>query len=176
MDAVIEYDFLHSWDTYLLVVRTSLCVPSIDHNLVASFVLREAGLIFNDRQKIHCEDPSVYDHSFLDEETGLRIHFNLSGMFSVFETCSLKNEEIENTENYQTLFLITDSNKWDPYDESYKLNEDLFLERRGDMVIPSTTSKRKLVMEADMLSEGPENDNKDMADAHVATIDTVTHY
>ena len=43
------------------------------------------------------------------------------------------------------------------------------------MVLPSTTYKCTLVIEADMLASGPENDNNDMADAHVATIDTVTH-
>ena len=94
MDAVIEYDCPHSKDTQLLVVRNDLCVPSMDHNLVPPFVLREAVLILNDMPKIHCEDPNVEDHSFLDEKTGLRIHFILSGTLLVFETCSLTYDEI----------------------------------------------------------------------------------
>ena len=31
-------------------------------------------------------------------------------------------------------------------------------------------------MEADISAAGPDNDNNDMADAHIATIDTVTHF
>ena len=42
------------------------------------------------------------------------------------------------------------------------------------MILPSTTYKRTLVMEADMLSADPYTDSNDMVDAHVATIDTVT--
>ena len=66
VDAVISYDFPHSGETYLLVARNALCVPSMDHNLVPPFILREAGLILNDKPKIHYEDPSVEDHSFMD--------------------------------------------------------------------------------------------------------------
>ena len=43
------------------------------------------------------------------------------------------------------------------------------------MVLPSTTYKRTLFTEADMLASGPENENNYMAYVHVATIDTVTH-
>ena len=45
------------------------------------FILREAGLVLNDTPKIHCDDPSVEDHSLFDEETGLRIPFTLNGTF-----------------------------------------------------------------------------------------------
>ena len=86
MDTVIAYDCPHSVETCLLVARNALCVPSMDHNLVQPFVLRESGLILNDNPKIHCKYTSVEDHSFLDEETGPRIHFTLSGTFLVFET------------------------------------------------------------------------------------------
>ena len=70
--------------------------------------------------------------------------------------------------------MTPDSKNWDPYDESYKLNEDSFLGSTGDMVLPYTTSKRTLVTETDMSAAGPENDNNDMANVHVETIDTVT--
>ena len=71
----------------MLVVMNALCVPSMDHNLVPQFVLREAGLVLNYNPNIHFEYPSVEYHSFLDEKTGLRIHLTLRGTFSVFETC-----------------------------------------------------------------------------------------
>ena len=95
-----------------------LSVTSMDHNLVPPFFLRKAGLISNNKTKIHCKDASVDDHSFLDEGTGLRIHVTLIGMFSVFESSSLTDEEIENAENYPTVFLTPDPNEWYPYDGS----------------------------------------------------------
>ena len=70
--------------------------------------------------KIHCDDPTVEDHSLFDEETGLRIPFTLNGIFSVFATRSLNEDEIENAENYKTIFLTPDSNSWDPYNVSNK--------------------------------------------------------
>ena len=85
VDAVISYDCPHSGETYMLVVRNDICVTSMDNNSVPPFVLREAGLILNDKSKIHCEDLSVEGNSLMDEETGLRTNFTLSGTFSVFE-------------------------------------------------------------------------------------------
>ena len=93
----------------------------------------------------------------------------------MFENRSLTDGEIENLENYPTVFLNTDSKKWDPYNESYKLNEDSFWGSRGDMVLPSATYKQTLVTEVNMSVAGHEDENNDMVDAHVATIDTVTH-
>ena len=78
----------------------------------------------NDTCKIHCKDPSVEDHYLFCEETWLRIPLTLNGTFSMFETRSLTEDEIENAENYPTLFLSPDSNMWYPYDELYKLKEN----------------------------------------------------
>ena len=66
-----------------MVVRNALCVPTMDINLIPTFTLREAGLVLNDTPKIHCDDPSVEDHSLFDEETGPRIPFTLNGTFSM---------------------------------------------------------------------------------------------
>ena len=59
VDAVIAYDCTSSGETYLLVVRNALCVPTMYINLIPPFVLREAGFILNDTPNIHCKDPSV---------------------------------------------------------------------------------------------------------------------
>ena len=118
MDAVIAYDCQTSGETYLLVVRNDLCVPTIETDLIHTFILREAGLVLNDTPKIHCDDPSIENHSLFDEETGTRILFTLNGTFSIFDSRSLTEDEIENAGNYPTIFLTPDSDMWDPYDES----------------------------------------------------------
>ena len=122
MDAVIAYDCLQSGQTYLLVARNALCIPSMEHNLITPFILREAGLVLHDTPKIHSNVTSAEDQSMFDEETRLRIPFTLDRNFSVFKSRSLTNEEINNVEDFETVFLTPDSNKWDPYDKSYKHN------------------------------------------------------
>ena len=136
VDAVIAYDFPKSGHTCLLVARNDLCVPSMEHNLIPPFILREAGLVLHDTPKIHCNLPSAEDHSLLDGETGPRIPFTLDGTFLVFKSRSLTNEEINNVEDFETVFLTPESNKWDPYDKSYKHNEDSFMYHRGSMIPP----------------------------------------
>ena len=67
VDAVIAYDFQTSGETYLLVFRNALCVPTMDIKIIPPFILREASLVLNDTPKIHCDDPSVEYHSLFDE-------------------------------------------------------------------------------------------------------------
>ena len=145
-----------------MVVRNALCVPSMNINLIPPFIMREAGLVLSTTPKIHCDDPTVEDHSMFDEETGLRIPFTLNGIFSVFESRSLNEDEIDNAENYQTVFLTPDSNVWDPYDQSYKENEDSNLDNRGRMVIPTTPTHHNLVGDADV-SAAVMTDHNDVA-------------
>ena len=123
LDSVIAYDCLQYGQTYLLVARNALCVPSMEHNLIPPFILREAGLLLNDTTDKYCNFPSAEDHSLFEEKTGLRIPFTLDGTFSVFESRSLTNDEINNVEDFETVFLTPDSNKWDPYEKSHKHNK-----------------------------------------------------
>ena len=137
VDAVVGYDCPFSGKTYLLVMRNALYVPSMEHNLVPPFVMREAGLTVNDTAKIHVEEPTVEDHSIYDEATKLRIPLKLDGVFSYFPTRALTSDEIENGKELEDVFLSPDASVWDPYDETWALNEDALLDDRGDMVYPA---------------------------------------
>ena len=119
-------------------------------NLIPPFILRESELILSDTPKIHCDKPSVEDHSLVDEELGLRIPFTLNGTFLAFKILSLNEQEIVSAEDYQTMFLISDSNFWDPYNESYKLNEDSHLNSSGRIVSPTKGTHHALVGAADV--------------------------
>ena len=160
VDAVIAYDCPQSGQIYLLVVSNALCVPSMEHNLIPPFIIREAVLVLNDTPNMHCNVPSAEDHSLFDEETGLRIPFTLDGTFSVFKSYSLTNEEINNGEDFETVFLTPVSNKWDPYDNSYHHNEDSFLDHRGRLIPPSNHNKRTLIDDLDCsaVRAGKDND------------------
>ena len=59
VDDVIAYYCTFLGETYLLVVRNTLCVPTININMITPFVFRETGLILIDTHNIHYEYPSV---------------------------------------------------------------------------------------------------------------------
>ena len=44
VDAMVKYDNPYDRKTYILVLRNALYVPSMDHNLIPPFMLREMGL------------------------------------------------------------------------------------------------------------------------------------
>ena len=76
----------------------------------------------------------------------------MNGTFSIFETRYLTEDEIENADNSPTIFLNLDSNRWDTYDELYKLNEDSYLGNRGDMILPTIATEKNIVADADLLT------------------------
>ena len=52
---------------------------------------------------------------------------------------------------------------WDPYDESYKLNEASFLDRRVNMTIPYIPVQHTLVADADMSADSARIDDSYIA-------------
>ena len=161
VDCMWAYDCAYSGLTYMLVARNALSVPSMDHNLFPAFILREAGLVVNETAKIHCDNPSVENHSIFDEESGLRIPLSLNGIFSVFQTRAPSEKEIEEIENYQTIFITPDSNVWDPYNESYRINEDSLVDFRGDISRRSRGTKRSL-LQVDVSAMNADCDSNDV--------------
>ena len=45
------------------MLKNALCALSMSHDLVLLLILREVGLEVNEQPKIHCEGPSLEDHS-----------------------------------------------------------------------------------------------------------------
>jgi hypothetical protein len=86
VDAALQYHCPYDGQSYILVIRNELHVPSMKNNLIPPFVLREAGIRVQDTLKIQVNDPSVDDHSLCFPETGFRIPLSLWGMFSYFPT------------------------------------------------------------------------------------------
>ena len=138
-------------------------IPTMKHNLVPPFIMREAGLFVNDVPKIHCQDPKVEDHSIFDPETLMRIPLKMQGIFSYFPTRSLTSVEIKECNAFDTVFLTPDSDSWDPYNPAYAEQEDEFLDYRGEMVYPRPTTRVELIKDVDV----------SMMYAHGATVEEV---
>ena len=88
---MLAYDCKRTNQVYLLVLRNVLYIESMDDNLIPPFILREAGLIENERAKIHCKSGTATeeDHTIQEKETGLFIIMNLRSIFSYFPTRKL---------------------------------------------------------------------------------------
>ena len=66
------------------MIKNALHVPSMQHNLIPPFILREVGLIVNDVPKIHIDNPVKADHSIYFPKDKIRIALLLRGIFFGF--------------------------------------------------------------------------------------------
>ena len=106
-------------------------MPSLEHNLIPPFILREAGIIVNETAKIHKENPSKRDHAIIIENEPLTIPLQLNGIFSFFHSRCPTIDEIDHS---PSILMTPDSLMWDPYSEHYLMNEESMLDYEGNMM------------------------------------------
>ncbi len=126
-DAAMCYDDPVSLQTYILMLRNALLIPTISHNLLPPFLVCEAGLFLGKIPKHQAMLSTIDNHSFYDSRMGMRIHLQLQGIFSFFPTCPLSLEESENWENYPVVFITPNGNSWDPHSTHFAEEEALWL-------------------------------------------------
>jgi hypothetical protein len=130
VDAAVQYECPYSSETYVLVIRNALHVPSMKSNLIPPFIMRETGIQVNETAKIHRDDPSVEDHSVYFPETKFRIPLALWGVFSYFPTSK---PSVQTLQECEETYVLTPS-KWDPHQNAYASNEENMLDWQGEMV------------------------------------------
>ena len=86
VDAAIQYDCPYDGKSYILIIRGAIHILSMTNNLVLPFVLREEGIVVNDKAKIHTADPMNDYHVIVFKKTGFWIPLALWGVFSYFAT------------------------------------------------------------------------------------------
>ena len=142
VDATLKYNNPYNGQLYILVLRNALYVPSMDHNLIPSFMLREMGVIVNDVPKIHKEDPTVDDHAITFVETGFRIPLSLWGIFSYFPTSKPTHDDLLNPNEVYILSPAT----WNPHSDAYSANEESMLDWEGNMQ-PKKDRRHRIVLD-----------------------------
>lgn len=142
VDAALSYDCPYSNTTFILVIRNALYIPSMHHNLLPPFILREAGIQCNDVPKIHVDNPTIDDHSIYFPDINFRIPLQLWGIFSFFHTRAPTSDEITSCDK---ILITPDSVSWDPYAEHYALNEESMLDYEGNIIENRHRIDRKLV-------------------------------
>ena len=105
-------------------------VPSMYINLIPLFIVREAGVVINDKPKIHVSDPSLDDHAIIFVKDNMRIPLKLNGIFSYFEMTTLSPEQVRDCED---VFLITPEHNWDPHTKVYASNEENIVDWEGNI-------------------------------------------
>ena len=130
VDAAIQYGCPYSGKSYILVVRNALHVPSMKHNLLPPFILRQAGIEVNDTPKIQVTEATKQHHSIYFTETDLRIPLSLWSTFSYFPSSKPTWEEMQGSDD---IYLLTPGN-FNPHDSAYALNEDSMMDWEGEMV------------------------------------------
>ena len=149
VDAAVVYDCPYSLCSYVLVMRNALHVPSMLHNLVPPFIMREAGLEVNDTPKIHASEATIEHHSIFVQEHELRIPLSLWGIFSYFPTRKPTSEDLHDGDDY--ILLTPDGPDWNPHSDVYARNEELFIDWRGELIEPRD---RKRVLIDDIDTDG----------------------
>ena len=71
VDAAILYECPYTHVKYILVARNVLYILTLDHHLVAPFILREAGLIVDDIPKSQSQVKTIENHSIYSRENYL---------------------------------------------------------------------------------------------------------
>jgi hypothetical protein len=130
VDAAVQYECPYNGQTYILVIRNALHVPSMRNNLIPPFVMREAGIQVMDTPKIQVNEPTEDDHSIYFAESEFRIPLSLWGMFSYFNTSKPTSDSMNGAEE---VYLLTPS-KWNPHCDAYATNEENMLDWEGNMI------------------------------------------
>ena len=100
VDAALKYECPYSGEVKVLIIRKGLYVPSMTHNLLPQFVLREAGIHINEVPKVHVTSPTDEHHAITFQETNFRIPLTLNGAFSYFPPASQTHKNWKNQRMY----------------------------------------------------------------------------
>ena len=130
VDGALAYDCPFSQKTFILIFRNALHIPSMTHNLIPPFILREAGITVNEAAKIHCENPTSQDHAIIIKEPKVVIPLQLNGTFSFFHTRKPTQSELDSD---NIIFFTPDSYSWNPYRKDYAESEEIMTDWNGDI-------------------------------------------
>ncbi len=149
-DAAMCYDDPVSLRNYILVMRNVLLIPTMSHNLLPPFLVREAGLFLDENPKHQAVAPTINNHLIYDSRMGMRIHLQLQGIFSVFPTRPLSLEELKNWESYPVIFITPDGDSWNPHSTHYAEEEAAMIDHFGVLVERSVWPRSTIFDDVDV--------------------------
>ena len=115
----VYYDCPYTRETYILIIRNALHIPSMENNLIPPFIVMQGGVKVNDIPKIQCLDPSMDDHCISFTQCDIRIPLQLMGIFSYFHTRKLLSPELFDNDK---VFITPFPSEWNPNFFSFENN------------------------------------------------------
>ena len=113
IDASVVYDCTWYQTTYILISRNILSVPSMYHNIIPPFILRETGVTVNYTAMIHLKEPSIDDHDIICPNSDLRINIYLHGTFFCFSTLMQTPDDIPDPV-YRVIVITPEGTSYNP--------------------------------------------------------------
>ena len=137
VDAIVAYDDSYDGDTYLLMIKNALYVPTMDNNLVPPFMMRLAGIEVNECPKFLSEFPTIKNHAILFREENIRIPLQLKNTISYIPTRVPTKDELllMGTPDIKVMFLTPNSPSWNPHNETFESQENGMVDARGDIIL-----------------------------------------
>ena len=80
--ADFTYDCMMTGNSYVMILRNALCIPSIDVCLLHPIMMRLAGLEVDECPKFLSNKPTVNNHSIFFPDRNLRLPLTLDGVIS----------------------------------------------------------------------------------------------
>ena len=149
VDCAFIWDCQKTGKKVIMIATNVLHVPTMDHNLVPPFMLREAGVAVDDTPKIHAEDPTARTHSLYWPDAKVRVPLSLHGIFSSFKTRRPTKDELE--DDSIEVVSLTPEGPWDPTSTVHAENEANMTNWNGD-VLDSKDRPQRIIIE-----DGPIN-------------------
>eukprot|EP00957_Ditylum_brightwellii_P202049 15328352-Ditylum_brightwellii.AAC.2 len=144
VDGAVLYTDEYTLRNYILVFENALYIPSMEHNLIPPFIMREAGVQVSDAPKIHLKNPTCEDHSIFLEETELRIPLKLSGILSYISMSKSSDKQLDECLNNDSMLLMTTEGPWNPHSNQYAESEADMLDWEENIV--GSKKRTKFVM------------------------------
>ena len=149
VDAVLVYDCSVSGESYILLLRNALSIPSMTNHLIPPFMMRLAGVEVDECPKFLAKSPTVNNHSLYIPNDDIRIPLMLEGTISYVPTREATRDELE---SLPILNLTPNTSTWDPHNAAYRDQEDNMLDYNGNIRPSSTPSYIVSKMSSDLIT------------------------
>jgi len=140
INAAVTYDCMMTGNSYIMILRNALHIPSIEVCLLHPIMMRLAGVEVDECPKFLSSKPSIINHSIYFPTKDLRIQLILDGIISCLPCRTPDDEELEQLE---ILELTPKVNTWNPHSSIYKEQEEAMTDFRGEI---KTENKRRFII------------------------------
>ena len=141
VDGAIAYDCPHQHQTYILLFRNALHIPSMNNNFIPPFIMCERGIIVENMPKIHGNPAIISKHTISFPNIDLKIHLHLHRIFSYSPSRTPLTDEIMHCDK---VFITPDSAIWNPHCTSLTESEYSLLTFHGDLIDTTTFTRKNM--------------------------------